>query len=189
MFAYLYLIGLAIGLGIRTYYGRKYKQDQPETATQGDRKDRIFLSLISLGFILPMIYPFVDWFAFAEYPVPEWVNWLGTAIFFLGVYVLWRSHVDLGKHWSPELALRQDHQLVDSGVFRLMRHPMYAAHFYWSVGQLLMLSNWLVGPSMFVFMLPFLLHRIPLEEKMMIGQFGKKYEEYIKRTGRLFPRF
>jgi len=87
------------------------------------------------------------------------------------------------------LSIRDDHQLVTSGVFKHIRHPMYAAHLLWAVAQVLMLHNWIAGFSFLVVSIPQYLLRVNAEEQMMLEQFGEQYKNYMQRTGRIIPRF
>jgi len=66
---------------------------------------------------------------------------------------------------------------------------MYAAHWLWAIAQLLLLHNWIAGPSFLVTVFPFYLYRVPREEAMLIKEFGGEYREYMNRTGRVIPRF
>ena len=66
-----------------------------------------------------------------------------------------------GENWSPDLEIREQHTLVTEGVYRHIRHPMYAAHWLWGLGQALLLQNWIAGPSTLVALLPMYLVRVP----------------------------
>jgi protein-S-isoprenylcysteine O-methyltransferase Ste14 len=79
--------------------------------------------------------------------------------------------------------------LVTGGVFKYIRHPMYAAHLLWAVAQALMLHNWIAGFSLLVVTIPQYLFRVNAEEQMMLEQFGEQYKNYMQRTGRIIPRF
>ena len=65
---------------------------------------------------------------------------------------------------------------------------MYAAHWLWESAQALLLQNWIAGPSLLLTLLPRYLVRVPLEEHMLLEQFGQAYSEYMSRTGRVIPR-
>ena len=114
---------------------------------------------------------------------------VGALVFAAGGWLLWRSHAELGRNFSPTLQLVENHSLVTDGVFSRIRHPMYSAHLLWAIAQILLLQNWIAGPAFLVVQIPLYLRRIPAEERMMLGQFGEEYREYMGRTGRLFPRF
>ena len=105
----------------------------------------------------------------------------------VGLWLLYRSHADLGTYWSVTLEVRENHQLITSGVYRSIRHPMYTSLFLYSIGQVLALPNWVAGPSYLVpFAILFAL-RVTAEEKMMLETFGSQYAEYMARTKRLLP--
>ncbi len=111
------------------------------------------------------------------------------AIFAFALWLLWKAHDDLGHSFSPSVQLKKEHALVTLGVFRLIRHPIYAAHGIWGIAQALLLQNWIAGLSMLVFFLPLYLARVPREEQMMLERFGEEYREYMNKTGRVLPKF
>ena len=78
-------------------------------------------------------------------------------------------------YWSVTLELRENHRLITQGVYRHVRHPMYAALFLYSIGQALVVPNWVVGPSYLVaFGILFAL-RFGADETMMLETFGEEY--------------
>jgi protein-S-isoprenylcysteine O-methyltransferase Ste14 len=95
----------------------------------------------------------------------------------------------MGRNWTPTLGLREEHQLITDGVFRFIRHPMYAAHILWALATPLILTNWIAGFSMLVPQLAQYWLRVKAEEGMMLERFGEQYRQYMERTGRLLPKF
>ncbi len=95
---------------------------------------------------------------------------------------------DLGRNWSISVQLRDEHTLVTEGVYRFIRHPLYAAGFLTGIATAMMLHNWIAGLSWLAISIPIYLTRVDHEEQMMRDNFGQKYQEYINRTGRLLPR-
>jgi protein-S-isoprenylcysteine O-methyltransferase Ste14 len=77
---------------------------------------------------------------------------------------------------------------VTGGVFKHIRHPMYAAHLLWGIATPLMLHNWIAGFSFLALSLVQYITRISAEERMMLEQFGEEYSRYMEGTGRLIPR-
>ena len=94
----------------------------------------------------------------------------------------------MGRSWTPTLGLREDHQLVTDGIFKFIRHPMYAAHLLWALAQPLILTNWIAGYSFLIAQIAQYWLRIGQEEAMLIEEFGHDYPEYMERTGRFFPK-
>jgi len=189
IFEVIWLIGLIMGSVIRAIYARRPKKDEI-TVDRNTRLENLLLFLSSLGLIvLPLFYVFSPWLDFADYHLPTWAGWFGVAIFAFALWLLWRSHMDLGRNFTPTIQLKENHTLVINGVFRYIRHPIYAAHGLWGIAQVLLLQNWIAGLSMMVFFLPFYLVRVPNEEKMMLEHFGEEYRVYMDKTGRLIPKF
>jgi protein-S-isoprenylcysteine O-methyltransferase Ste14 len=188
IFEVIWLIGLIVGSVIRAIYARRPKKDEI-TVDRNTRLESLLLFLSSLGLIvLPLFYVFSPWLDFADYHLPTWAGWFGVTIFAFALWLLWRSHVDLGRNFTPTIQLKEKHTLVTHGIFRYIRHPIYAAHGLWGIAQVLLLQNWIAGLSMLVFFLPFYLVRVPNEEKMMLEHFGEEYRVYMDKTGRLIPR-
>ena len=117
-----------------------------------------------------------------------WIGWVGAGLFAYSIYLLYLSHADLGKNWSPVLGIKEEHTLVTTGIYKYVRHPMYTAHLLWAVAQILILHNWIAGYSFIVVMVPHILLRVKKEEALLIEQFGQEYDDYKKSTGMIFPR-
>jgi len=150
--------------------------------------DVLLLTFDGIGMLIPLVYVFSTWLDFADYNMPDWVGWIGIVLFMNAIMVLYFSHAHLGKNWSPVLGIQKEHTLVMSGIYKYIRHPMYAAHLLWAIAQILILHNWIAGYSFIVVMIPHYLMRVGKEEQMMVEQFGGEYEDYMKTTGRIFPK-
>jgi protein-S-isoprenylcysteine O-methyltransferase Ste14 len=175
-----------VGSVIRAVYAKRHRQKRLEKLGL----DELMMVLASVGLIvLPLVYLFTPWLNVADYPLPPGAGWAGAVVFAAALWLLWRSHVDLGRHWTATLQILEEHSLVTHGAYRRIRHPMYAAHWLWAIAQALLLANWIAGPSLLATMLPMYLVRVPREEQMMLDQFGEQYRSYVSRTGRIIPRF
>jgi protein-S-isoprenylcysteine O-methyltransferase Ste14 len=153
-------------------------------------QDRYLLAVLAVGMVaLPFVYLFTPWLNFANYRLRSWAGWTGAASAAVGIWLLWRSHTDLGRNWSESLQIRQGHQLVTSGIYRHIRHPMYAFGWLFGIAQALLLQNWIAGLSGLVSFAVLYFLRVPREEQMMLDQFGEEYQSYMKRTGRVIPRW
>jgi protein-S-isoprenylcysteine O-methyltransferase Ste14 len=91
---------------------------------------------------------------------------------------------------SPEMILYNatPQTLITHGVYRTIRHPMYASGSLLSLAQALLLQNWVAGPAGVVAFLPLYFVRVPREEQMMLDHFGDDYRSYAAQTGRIVPR-
>lgn len=186
-FKIVYFVGLIVATIIRKAYTSRYIRE-PATVRRKSPTDAILVGINGFAMLLPLIYVLTPWLDFADYSIPVWTGWVGTGIFAAFCLMLWRSHADLGRQWTPFLELRERHELVTNGVYGRVRHPMYAAHLLWAVAQPLMLQNWIAGPVFLVSFLPMYLYRVPREEQMMLEEFGEEYRAYMSVTGRMWPR-
>lgn len=184
----VFLIGFIAYLGIRHEFGRRTKSNE-QAINRMDALEKSLLFIVITGsLILPVLYLFTPLLSFADYRLPAFAPWCGTAIMLASLWLFWRSHADLGLNWSVTLAVRKNHELIRHGVYRLIRHPMYASIWLWSLAQGLLLENWIAGWCALVTFAPLYFLRTPREERLMCEMFGQEYHDYMIRTGRLLPR-
>jgi len=145
------------------------------------------LVLAWVGFFVPLIWVASPAFWFAEYPLRTAPLVAGVVCVVIGLWLFYRSHADLGTNWSITLEVREEHRLITQGVYRSVRHPMYSALVLYSVGQALVIPNWVAGPSSLLGFAVLLALRIRAEERMMDERFGDEYAAYSARTKRLIP--
>jgi protein-S-isoprenylcysteine O-methyltransferase Ste14 len=144
------------------------------------------ISLTGLG-IVPCIYVAAHVPRFADYPLIPALAYLGIAAELASLWLFYRSHRDLGHNWSVSLDLRERHTLVTTGVYALVRHPMYAGFWLMALGQALLLPNWVAGPAGLVGFGVLFFGRVAREEAMMMKAFGDEYQAYMRRTARVVP--
>jgi protein-S-isoprenylcysteine O-methyltransferase Ste14 len=188
----LYFLGILAEIAIRVPHERRRRRIRMAVDCV-DGSERALVGLLSMGmFFIPAVYALTPWLNWADYrlslEVKGRVGRLGAAILAFALWLFWRSHADLGRNWSPSLQLREEHHLVTEGVYRTIRHPMYASQWLWSVAQPLLLQNWIAGWVGLLLFLPLYVLRVPREEQMMLAQFGAAYRAYTSRTGRILPR-
>ena len=184
----VYLVGFVVYASTRHVFEKRARGNE-KTLRQIDGLEKTLLGIVMLGaLLLPILYLFTPLLGFSDYTLPPFVPWFGLGVMRTALWMFWRSHADLGLNWSISLELRVGHSLVTDGVYRSIRHPMYASIWLWSVAQGLMLENWLAGWAAVMTFAPLYLLRTPREERMMCEAFGEEYRQYMTRTGRLFPR-
>ena len=141
----VFLIGVIVYVWIRGVFGGRTKRNQ-KVVSRVDARDRTLLALVVVGnIILPALYLFTPWLGFADCRLPAFIPWCGAVVMVIALWLFWRAHADLGLNWSITLEMRKDHELIVHGVYRRIRHPMYAAIFLFAVAQALLLQNWLAG--------------------------------------------
>ena len=173
-------------IAIRAPHGQRSRSIKVVKSCKGTL-EIVLLSFMWLAFFVPLVWIAAPAFSFAEYPLRAGPLVAGIVCFAAGLWLFFRSHADLGTNWSITLEVRDQHQLITQGVYRRIRHPMYTAFFLYSIGQALVIPNWVVGPS---YLVPFTILfacRVASEERMMVEQFGDEYTAYVTRSKRLVP--
>jgi len=153
-----------------------------------DLRETILLtiSLSGLG-LIPFLYVATGFPALAARPFLPILAWLGVPVAVAALVMFRLTHKALGRNWSVSLQVKEDHRLVESGVYGRVRHPMYTAFWFWALAQALLLPNWVAGLSGLVGFGTLYAFRIGREERMMLETFGEEYRAYCARTARLFP--
>lgn len=151
--------------------------------------ENILLGLLTVASgILPLIYTATNWLDFADYVLPTWLGWIGIFILGCSLLMFWRAHYGLKNNWSPSVEMYEGHTLITNGIYKYIRHPMYASLLVQSIAQILLIQNWIAGPISLILFFPFYLLRSKAEEKMMLEKFGDQYREYQKVTGGILPK-
>ena len=184
----VFLVGFVVYLGTRHVFERRTRGEE-KVVRRIDGLEKALLATVILGTVFPpLLYVFSPWLSFADYRLPVPVLWSGAVVMVAALWLFWRSHSDLGQNWSISLELRRDHQIIKHGVYRSIRHPMYASIWLWSIAQAMLLENWFAGWSGLATFGPLYFVRMPREERLMCEFFADEYREYMGQTGRLFPR-
>jgi protein-S-isoprenylcysteine O-methyltransferase Ste14 len=153
-----------------------------------ERREILLFRVFALAFILLPLYFLTPWIDFASLPLSSGVRWAGGIITFIGLILFCWAHGALGQNWTAVLALSNEHEMVQNGPYRHIRHPMYSAFFVIGIGFGMLSANWLIGAIYLVPLFVMYEARVSAEEQMMIERFGDTYREYTKNTGRLWPR-
>jgi len=189
IFEIVYLIGFTAATIIRSYYGLQFKRKEIEHSQKENPVVFIGMALWGVVLMLPFLSIFSNVLEMADYQIINSLRVLGAFIFIGGLWVLWRSHVDLAGNFSPALLIRKKHTLITTGIYQKIRHPMYLSFFMWAIGQALLITNWLAGPLGLLAFTLIYLFRVEHEEQQLLDQFGSEYQQYLEKTGRLLPKF
>lgn len=93
----------------------------------------------------------------------------------------------LGHNWGNNVIIYNDHTLVQEGVYKVVRHPLYASIIWMIYAVGIMCQNYLVIILNTIVFIPFMYYRAKQEEKELIKTF-KEYKDYQKRVGMFFPK-
>ena len=115
------------------------------------------------------------------------IYWIGIACMLLGVALRWYAIRTLGRFFTRDVAVRGDQTVVQTGPYRLIRHPAYSGTLLTLLGIGLALTNWasvvaIVGGGLIGH-----LYRVRVEEDALKRALGQPYEDYMRRTKRFIP--
>jgi protein-S-isoprenylcysteine O-methyltransferase Ste14 len=120
-------------------------------------------------------------------PPPGLVEVAGALFIAAGVLLRQRTATSLGRHFTVRVQTSVDHGLVESGPFRVLRHPSYTSLALVALGTALSLRSTLAVAATLLLWLPATLLRIAHEEAFLHRRFGESYARYAEHTWRLLP--
>jgi protein-S-isoprenylcysteine O-methyltransferase Ste14 len=112
---------------------------------------------------------------------------IGSILEIIGLIIRMTSILTLKRQFTYTVTKIEDHELIETGLYKNIRHPGYLGQLIIFLGISTTLSNWLSVLLMIIPVLLGYLNRITVEEKFMVEQMGQKYIDYQKRTKRLIP--
>ncbi len=146
---------------------------------------RVFIFLIAIALLWTTRIP-LPWLYLQLWPVGLWPFWLGAAVTIAGLlFAVW-SREHLGSNWSRSVTIKQDHELITTGPYAVVRHPIYTGILTGFLGMAIAISQ---ARGFIVFVLIFLALwlKLRMEEKWMRSQFGEAYATYARQTAALVP--
>jgi len=163
-----------------------FKRASARVASRQDSGSKGFLWVVIVAsFCLAAAFQWVSVAVIhASAPVLE-LTALGIMV--IGMTVRWTAILTLGPLFTVEVAVQTDHRLVDSGIYRHIRHPSYAGLLLMFLGLGVLSANWLSLVALTVPTTAAIITRIGIEERVLREALGASYETYCARTRRLVP--
>ena len=119
--------------------------------------------------------------------LPGWVYYIGIVVMVAGIVIRQSAIAVLGRFFSTNIGVQYEHRVVDTGPYRLVRHPSYSGAFVLQLGIGLAVQNW---GALLVIIAGFAIvygQRMLAEEKVLVSALGEDYVRYMKRTKRIIP--
>lgn len=149
---------------------------------------RLLRALVFLAVIVLLAWPHIPvaWLYRAILTQSPWTFWIGAAITAAGLlFAVWaREH--LGTNWSRSVTIKQDHQLILTGPYALVRHPIYTGILTGFLGMAIAIGQ-MRGLVALILVFAVLWIKLRMEEQWMRAQFGTSYDAYTRRTAALVP--
>jgi len=162
------------------------QRSKSKVATTGDKSSLWLLySLITVGYALS--------FSIGATKIGRIYYWntffaIGMALVVIGLMIRIHSILTLNQYFTYSVAKVENHKIIETGLYKFIRHPGYLGQLIIFIGISTSISNWL---SILVMMIAITLgyfYRIKVEERSMLEQLGEDYLNYQERTKRLIPR-
>jgi protein-S-isoprenylcysteine O-methyltransferase Ste14 len=149
---------------------------------------RIFRVLIFLIAIALLSIPRIPlpWLYVPLWPQGYWPFWLGAAVTVAGLlFAVW-ARVHLGRNWSRSVTIKQGHELITTGPYAVVRHPIYTGILTGFLGTAIAISQ-VRGFIVVVLIFVVFWFKLRMEEQWMRSQFGETYANYARKTAALVP--
>jgi len=162
------------------------RRSRSRTGTKQDRSTLLVVWLVIMVSVAAGIYVAKHWPA-AALPHHRSFMFAGVALFVTGLLLRWWAIITLGRFFTVDVAIEPDHELIERGPFRMVRHPSYTGVLLAFVGLALTLGNWAALLAILVPIGAAFIHRMNVEESALSGALGPQYTDYMRRTNRLVP--
>jgi protein-S-isoprenylcysteine O-methyltransferase Ste14 len=116
------------------------------------------------------------------------ISYVGFAVALSGLAIALWARIHLGQYWSDQVVLKGDHQLIRSGPYAYMRHPIYSGVLLGVLGTAVVLDQWR-GLLAFVILLANYSIKAKKEEQILATHFGDEFREHLTSAGFLLPSF
>jgi protein-S-isoprenylcysteine O-methyltransferase Ste14 len=150
-----------------------------------------------LGYLLPLVVAFYllyrpqfadGWLATRFVPDTVQVAWIGVAIMACGVTIACWARFHLGANWSGVVTLKEGHELIRTGPYRTIRHPIYTGILLAFLGNVLALGQVRGLIGLLIIWLSFYL-KARREESFLAQEFGARFNQHTQHTGMFLPKF
>lgn len=174
-------IGVSIALAFhgskKQHIAKKEKKSVVETGT-------MTLFFVIFYFIIRLQIGVI---VIASIPLKTGMIIVGLSIIIIGTYINVMGRMQLGKYWANQIKIYQDQKLMTSGVFKYVRHPLYASLIWIFFGASILFANVPALLSNLLIFIPFMYYRAKQEELLLRREF-KEYNKYVNCTGMFFPK-
>lgn len=152
------------------------------------RSERLYSSIANFGFVLLFLSIFhLKWLP-RLWTMPTTGQWTLAVLGLAGFGFSWWARIHLGANWSWKITLKENHTIVETGPYRLVRHPIYTGLIVAAVATAALTAKPTSIAAVVLIVAGFGI-KAGLEERFLRAELGENaYREYRRRTGMLVPR-
>jgi protein-S-isoprenylcysteine O-methyltransferase Ste14 len=154
-----------------------------QTAVQKANAARWGIALQAVGFFLLYTHSPQFW----QSTIEPWQVAASLVFAVLCWLLAWTGPRHLGKQWRMNAALNADHELVQTGPYRIVRHPIYASMLFLIISGCFACGEWPMWPIALVLFLIGMEIRVRVEDKLLERRFGARFEEWRHKTPAYLP--
>ena len=162
------------------------RRSRTSTGMKQDKSTLLAVWVVIMASVVAGIYVARRWPA-AVLPDGQMFSLAGVVLFISGLLLRWWAIITLGRFFTVDVVIEKDHEVVERGPFRLVRHPSYTGVLLAFVGFALTLRNWAALLIILVPIFAVFIRRMNVEEEALSRALGSRYTDYMKRTKRLVP--
>jgi protein-S-isoprenylcysteine O-methyltransferase Ste14 len=159
------------------------RKSRRKKAVQVDSRARWGLILEMAGYLIMCTHGPEAW---AE-GIAMWRAVAGCAVALVSIVLFWNAVASLGSQWRFDAGLNEDHELVQGGAYRVVRHPIYASMFGMIVSMAFLIGTWpgwLAALALFIAGTEI---RVRVEDGLLRGRFGERFIAWQKSTPAYLP--
>jgi protein-S-isoprenylcysteine O-methyltransferase Ste14 len=170
---------------------RRFRQGQEAKTWKTGEHDRgsqtAFSIALGITTVLLMVAPFLDYFKTGEVKHPILIGSIGLIIMIAGLIIRYQAVKILGEFYTRTLRIKSNHEIVDRGMYKVIRHPGYLGVLLLFIGAGIAVVNLIAIIVIPVILISAYIYRIQTKEKMLQQSFDESYREYMKHTWHLVP--
>jgi len=163
-----------------------------ERSEDRDKLSLVFMwvtTIVSIAFAVSVeLIPAIVGGTAKIFALSPFLGYFGCLVMVAGLVIRLRAIATLGKQFTVQVAIVQNHKIIDRGLYGIIRHPSYLGSLVTFAGLGLALENWLSLLVLLALPTAATLYRIFVEEKALFDHFGPAYRDYMLRTKKLVPR-
>lgn len=187
----LFVVGIAFLAGPPIYYmytRQPYWLSGKGKISQEEKGDASFWFILS-GFLLVFFGSPLEFLSLPDSITRKIVlEGLGFLLFILGLGLFIWTRGIMRDQYSGHIQINVDQFLVKTGPYHYVRHPAYSGYLLMAFGIAIGYSSLVGVTSVLLLLLPGILYRVRLEEKILSSRFLLEYKQYAQNTGCLFPK-
>lgn len=180
---------IVIILGVMLIYLRVFKNFKDAKEQKNNRKKEVksIVETASMTGFFIVIW-LVTLFKIGTYNYQNiYLDIVFIVVYIIGVAFNLLGRYYLGHNWGNNVIIYKNHTLVNNGVYKIVRHPLYASIIWMIYAVGVLCQNYMVFILNTIIFIPFMYYRAKQEEKELVNEF-KEYKDYRKKTGMFFPK-